>query len=236
MIIFPAIDILGGKCVRLTRGDYASPEVYYDSPEQVSDLWKSKGAQYLHVVDLDGAKQGFPVNKAIVQNIVSKGIKVQVGGGIRRAEYIEEFMDMGVFRVVLGTSALEDRSLLEYAVNRYGDRVAVGIDSKDRQVSIKGWLETTEVRDVDFARTVKEMGVKTVVFTDISKDGTLKGPNFSAIEEIKRIGLDVVASGGISALEDVIKLKEMGIYGAIIGKALYTGDIDLSQALEVTLC
>lgn len=236
MIVFPAIDILEGKCVRLTQGEYDTSVVYSESPEDMAALWIGKGAKYLHVVDLDGAKEGFPVNKDVIKKIVDKGIKVQLGGGIRKAEHIDEMLKLGIYRIILGTSAIENEELLKYAVDKYGDRIAVSIDSRNRKVATRGWLETSGISDVDFAKKVKELGVKMVIFTDISKDGMLKGPNFEAINEINSVGIGVIASGGISTLDDIKKLKEMGIYGAIIGKALYTGNIDITQALEVASC
>ncbi|SHF38360.1 1-(5-phosphoribosyl)-5-[(5-phosphoribosylamino)methylideneamino] imidazole-4-carboxamide isomerase [Caldanaerobius fijiensis DSM 17918] len=236
MIIFPAIDILEGKCVRLTQGEYDTSVVYSESPEDMADLWIGKGAKYLHVVDLDGAKEGFPVNNDVIKKIVDKGIKVQLGGGIRKAEHIDEMLKLGIYRIILGTSAIENEELLKYAVHKYGDRIAVSIDSRNRKVATRGWLETSDISDVDFAKKVKKLGVKMVIFTDISKDGMLKGPNFEAINEINSVGIDVIASGGISTLDDIRKLKEMGIYGAIVGKALYTGNIDITRALEVASC
>ncbi|HHW58417.1 MAG TPA: 1-(5-phosphoribosyl)-5-[(5-phosphoribosylamino)methylideneamino]imidazole-4-carboxamide isomerase [Clostridia bacterium] len=232
MLLIPAIDILDGKCVRLTKGDFDSKEVYYDNPVDVAKMWEEHGAKRIHVVDLDGAKKGHLVNRKIIEKIVNScSVDVEVGGGIRNKEAVDYLFSIGVSYIILGSAAIYDKDLLLYSILNYGVKTIVGIDSKEKKVAIGGWLEGTDINDVDLAKRMKDMGVKTIIFTDISKDGTLKGPNFEALKDIISAGTKVIASGGVCSIEDLKKLRNIGVYGAIIGKALYTGKIDLKSAI-----
>lgn len=240
MRIFPAIDLKEGKAVRLLQGRMEDVTVYGDNPLEIALGFKEQGAEYLHVVDLDGAFAGKPVNDEIIHQLIkSSGLKVQVGGGIRTLERIEELLSYGVERVVLGTVAVRNPQLVAEAVQRYGEAIVVGIDAKDGWVAVQGWAEKTEIRALELALKMKEMGVKHLVFTDIARDGMLQGANIESTAQLAReSGLNVVASGGIATLEDIIQLQKVAdegvpIYGAIIGKALYTGAFTLAQALEI---
>ncbi|MFV9568257.1 1-(5-phosphoribosyl)-5-[(5-phosphoribosylamino)methylideneamino]imidazole-4-carboxamide isomerase [Thermoanaerobacter mathranii] len=234
MVLIPAIDIMEGKCVRLTKGDFNTKEVYYENPVDVAKMWEELGAKRIHVVDLDGAKRGHLVNGDIIEQIIkSCKAEIEVGGGIRNRETIDYLFSAGVKYVILGSAAIYDNDLLLYSLSNYGERTIVGIDSKNGEVAVSGWLEKTKMKDIELAEKMKEIGVKTIIFTDISKDGTLNGPNFKALENILKTGVQVIASGGISSMEDLKTLKNMGVVGAIIGKALYTGKINLKTALEV---
>lgn len=229
MIIFPAIDLKEGKCVRLVQGDFDRKQIFSDNPVEIALKWQDQGAEYLHLVDLGGALTGKPENKTVIEMIVrSLKIPVQVGGGIRSMSYAEELLAMGVARIILGTSALADLALTECMIKRFGDRLAVSIDAKDGFVAVKGWTEISSIRASDLANQLKHYGLKTIVYTDIAKDGMMSGPNFSELAEMHRCtGLDIIASGGVSTLSDVMLIETMGLYGVIIGKALYTGDIKL---------
>ncbi|KHO63286.1 1-(5-phosphoribosyl)-5-((5-phosphoribosylamino)methylideneamino) imidazole-4-carboxamide isomerase [Thermoanaerobacter sp. YS13] len=234
MVLIPAIDIMEGKCVRLTKGDFNTKEVYYENPVDVAKMWEELGAKRIHVVDLDGAKQGHLVNGNVIEQITKNcKAEIEVGGGIRNRETIDYLFSVGVTYVILGSAAIYDKDLLLYSLYNYGERMIVGIDSKNGEVAVSGWLEKTKIKDIELAKKMKEIGVKTIIFTDISKDGTLNGPNFKALENILKTAVQVIASGGISSMEDLKKLKEMGAYGAIIGKALYIGKINFKSALEV---
>ncbi|MGI6176161.1 MAG: 1-(5-phosphoribosyl)-5-[(5-phosphoribosylamino)methylideneamino]imidazole-4-carboxamide isomerase [Christensenellales bacterium] len=233
MIIFPAIDIKNKKCVRLLQGR-AQDETVYGDPVQMAQKWQALGARYLHVVDLDGAFEGVSRNLPVVRAIVEKiDIPVQLGGGIRSMEDVEERMQAGVRRVILGTAAIENEALLKEAAQRYPGRIAVGIDAKNGVVATRGWLEDSGIEAYELALRVKEWGIDTVIYTDIEKDGMLTGPNFEATRKMMDTGLQVVASGGVSSLEDISRLKKMGVYGVITGKALYDGKIDLARALAL---
>ncbi|MCD6435052.1 MAG: 1-(5-phosphoribosyl)-5-[(5-phosphoribosylamino)methylideneamino]imidazole-4-carboxamide isomerase [Clostridiales bacterium] len=234
MIIFPAIDIRKKKCVRLTQGDYSKMTIYDSDPLKVAIKWQSKGAEFLHIVDLDGAKDGERINNSIIEKIV-KAIKVpvQIGGGIRKTETVEELLTSGVSRVIIGTGAIKDLKWLKEIVKIYGEKICVSIDARDGFVATDGWKEISEVKAVDFAIELENIGIKTIVYTDIKKDGMLKGPNFEMYAElIKKVNLDIIASGGISTLKDIEKLKQMSIYGAIVGKALYDEKIKLEEAIS----
>ncbi len=233
MELFPAIDLIDGCVVRLVRGDYEQKTVYSKDPVSAACDFADAGARYLHVVDLDGARDGGTPNIEIVKSIVaSSGLSVEVGGGIRSEEAIENYLDAGVLRVILGTAALEDREFLKKAVADYGWRIAVGVDVKDGMVAVKGWKEVTETDCFSFCEDLRDTGVFTVICTDISKDGLLAGANLELYRElVKRFPMDITASGGISTTDDIKKLRDLGLYGAIIGKALYTGTIDLKDAL-----
>lgn len=236
MELFPAIDLIGGCAVRLVKGDYAQKTVYSDNPAEVAKSFAAAGVKYLHVVDLEGAKDGGTPNLETIQNIVEKGgLLVEVGGGIRSEEVIKKYLDAGVFRVILGTAAVQNPVFLEEMIQKYGEKIAVGVDIKDGMVAIKGWTEVSAESCFDFCEKLQKIGVKTIICTDISKDGLLSGTNLELYKELsEKFSVDIVASGGVTTLDDVKKLADMGMYGAILGKALYTGNIDLKAAVELT--
>lgn len=234
MIILPAIDICGGQCVRLLRGDFGTAEKVAEDPLETALSFRAAGADWLHMVDLDGAKAGRPVNTAIFTQAAEKsGLKVEVGGGIRSMETVEAYLAAGVSRVILGSAALSNPALVAEAAGRYGDRIAVGIDAKNRMVSADGWLNDSQVDFIELAKRVEQMGVGCIIFTDISKDGTLTGPNLEQLEELRRaVGCRVIASGGISDIRDIRALRQLDVYGAICGKSLYSGRLDLAEAIK----
>ena len=235
MVIFPAIDILGSKAVRLLKGDYNQVTVYSDKPEDVAKTFVQKGCKAIHLVDLDGAREGSAVNMATIEKIAQiPGIYSEIGGGIRNMATIERYLDTGISRVILGTAAISDPSFLKSAVKRFGERIAVGVDLKDGYVAIKGWLETSKKKGLEFLKELQDLGVKGAIVTDISKDGAMKGTNLELYRSIvSSVNLEITASGGVSTLEDLKALREIGVYAAIIGKAYYTGAIRLEDALEV---
>lgn len=235
MNIYPAIDIKEGKCVRLIQGDMDKATVYEEVPARAAVKWQDMGATCLHVVDLDGAVNGKLCNTKTVEEIIkSINIPVQLGGGIRDMDTIEALLDIGVEKVILGTAALKSPDLVRQAVGRYPGNIVIGIDARDGYVAVEGWQKTSSVKALNLAKKMESLGVKTVVFTDIWRDGMLQGPNFSGIAEIiENTSLEVIASGGISRMEHLLKLKKMGAYGAIVGKALYTGDISLAESISV---
>lgn len=235
MIIFPAIDIKDGKCVRLKQGRFEDMDVYFDNPVEVAKKWESKGADFIHIVDLDGAKDGKSKNFEIIREIASTvNIPIQVGGGIRSEEAVRTLVEAGVNRVILGTAAVNDQELLKSLVEKYKEKIVVSIDAKDGVVAIDGWINLSDRKSTEFVKLLDQIGVKTIVYTDIAKDGMMEGPNFDMYKEVSEIsGIDVIASGGVSTIADVKTLKDMDIYGAIIGKALYIDNIKLEEALEV---
>lgn len=235
MIIYPAIDVKDGRCVRLVQGKFNDVTVYSDNPVDMALKWEQLGAQYLHVVDLDGARTGQPQNIAVISEMAVKlGIPLQLGGGIRSIETIEIILCKGIQRVILGTSAVKDPNLVKMALKTFENNVVIGIDARDGMVAIEGWAKTSEFTAIGFAKKMEELGAKTIIYTDISRDGMLAGPNLMAMEEmVKAVGIEVIASGGVSKLEDIKNLKDIGVSGVIVGKALYTGDVDLKQALEI---
>jgi len=235
MIIYPAIDVKDGRCVRLVQGKFSDVTVYSDNPVEMALKWERLGAEYLHVIDLDGARTGEPCNIAVISEMaVNLGIPVQIGGGIRSIEMIEIILCKGIQRVILGTSAVKDPELVKRALKTFENNVIIGIDAKDGMVAIEGWAKTSEFTAVGFAKKMEDLGAKTIIYTDISRDGMLSGPNLKAMEEMaKAVNIEVIASGGVSKLEDIKNLKEIGVQGVIVGKALYTGDVDLKQALEI---
>ena len=235
MKLFPAIDLHGGKAVRLFKGNYDEMTVYSDNPEQVALDFKKCGAEFMHVVDLEGAKSGETPNIETVKRLASiDGIFVEVGGGIRSLKVIKAYITAGVDRVILGTAAVTDRAFLKEALALYGEKIAVGVDIKDGFVAIKGWTETSELEALSFCREMEALGVRTIICTDISRDGAMKGTNHALYEALKdNLNVNVIASGGVSDISDVERLAKLGLYGAIIGKAYYTGAIDLAEALEV---
>lgn len=236
MKLFPAIDLMEGCAVRLVKGDYAQKTIYSENPTEVACSFAAAGAEYLHVVDLEGAKNGGTPNLETVRKIVqSVGLRVEVGGGIRSEEVVQAYLEAGVYRVILGTAAVENPVFLEKMVQKYGERIAVGVDIKDGRVAIKGWTEVSAESCFAFCEKLEKIGVKTIICTDISKDGLLGGTNLELYRALsEKFSVDIVASGGVTTLDDVKKLAEMGLYGAILGKALYTGSIDLKAAVELT--
>lgn len=235
--LYPAIDLRGGQCVRLMQGDYEQETVYGSDPVEIARRWERKGAEWLHLVDLDAARTGDPVNLPSIEAIVRNGhIPVQVGGGIRSRERMEHLLELGVQRLILGSAAIENVALVREALATYGDRIVIGIDAKQGYVATHGWLETSEVKAEVLAQQLVKDGASTFIFTDISRDGTLSGPNIEAIRHLAQTsGGKVIASGGVSSLADLIRLaqyKDDGVTGAIIGRALYTGDVNLREALQ----
>ncbi|SET05358.1 phosphoribosylformimino-5-aminoimidazole carboxamide ribotide isomerase [Salinibacillus kushneri] len=234
MILYPAIDIRNGKCVRLIQGDYNQEDVYGD-PVEMGEKWVDKGAHALHLVDLDGAKSGTSENLSTIESIVNQtNIPIQVGGGIRTIHQVHALASIGVQRMILGTAALTNEAFLKEAVSNYPEKIAVSIDAKNGFAATDGWTKTSNHKALDFAQELEANGVQSIIYTDISKDGMLSGPNFEEIDNINQhVGMNVIASGGISSLADVQKLSELKVYGAIIGKALYTGKIELKELKEV---
>lgn len=235
MIILPAIDLLGRKAVRLLKGDYNQVTVYSDSPLEVAEKIKSLGATHIHMVDLDGAKYGTAPNMDIVAEVAEKtGLFIEIGGGIRSMETVKKYIDAGISRVILGTAAICDEDFLKEAVKAYGEKIAVGADVKDGKIAVKGWLEQSDVTLDEFFLKMQNLGVKNIICTDISRDGAMRGTNLELYRELSaKYSLDITASGGVSSIEDVKRLREMNLYGAIIGKAYYTGTVDLKEAIEV---
>ena len=235
MHIFPAIDLYGGKAVRLYKGDYEQMTVYSDDPPAVAADFVNCGAGYIHLVDLEGAKDGTTPNFPTVRAIKERsGVFCEIGGGIRSREVIDRYLDAGLDRVILGTAAVNNKQLLQEAVAAYGDRIAVGVDIRDGLVAVKGWREQSQLDAFSFCHELQEMGVKTLICTDISKDGAMEGTNTALYEKLTaELSMDIVASGGVSSLADVRRLAALKLSGAIIGKAYYTGAIDLNEAIEV---
>lgn len=233
MDLFPAIDLCGGKAVRLLRGDYDKMTVYSDAPLDVASDFKKAGAEYLHLVDLDGAKDGGTRNFEIIGKIVtSSGLKVEVGGGIRNISTVEQYLGLGVMRVILGTAAVTDPEFLLEAVKRFGDRIAVAVDIKDGAVATHGWTQTSAESCYDFCQKLQDIGVKTIICTDISKDGAMQGVNQQLYEKLtERFSMDVIASGGVTTIDDLVRLSHTRVSGAILGKSIYTGSIDLAGAV-----
>ena len=234
MEIYPAIDLFEGKAVRLVKGDYAQMTVYSDNPLQVAKDFENKGAKFVHLVDLEGAKNGNTPNIEVVESIAKNtNLLVEIGGGIRSMETVEKYLSHGVSRVILGTSAVTDPTFLSQAIKKYGDKIAVGIDVKDGYVAIKGWLEKSQYTCEEFFEKMQKLGVNRVICTDVSKDGAMQGTNRELYATLsKKFNVDVTASGGVSSMEDIIALKNIGVKGAIIGKAYYIGAIDLEDAIK----
>ena len=235
MLLFPAIDLYDHKVVRLLKGDYQKMTVYSEDPVATARDIEADGGRWLHLVDLEGAKDGTTPNFDVVAAICQETkLQVEIGGGIRSLEMIERYLNAGVARVILGTKAVTDEDFLRDAVGRWGDRIAVGVDVKDGRVAVKGWVEVLDVDMFDFLWKLRSLGVKTAIVTDISKDGAMKGTNLPLYERLSRLdGIDITASGGVSTLEDIRALRDMGLYGAILGKAMYNGAIKLKDALDV---
>lgn len=229
MLILPAIDIIGGKCVRLTKGDYSQVKEYSANPSEVARKFKEAGAEMLHVVDLEGAKEGKLVNLETIKELVEVGLPIQIGGGIRNYESAKKLLNLGVSRVILGTAAVYDPDLLKRLIDEFGtDRIVISVDIKDGKVAVKGWKKVSEVSVEDFLEKLKELGVKTLIITDISRDGMLEGVNIESLPK----GFEVIVAGGVTSIDDIVKLQELGADGIIIGKALYERRIDLKQALS----
>ena len=234
MIILPAIDLRGGRVVRLTRGDYDQMKVYDGDPTAVARGFLDAGARWLHVVDLDGAREGSPRNASVIGELTSLGLNTEVGGGIRDEAGICAYLERGAMRVILGTVAVRDFGFVERMVAKYGNRIAVGVDAKDGYVAVSGWEEVTQLSGVEFCKRLRDAGVRTVIYTDIGRDGCLAGANLELYRELSAIdGLNVIASGGVSFESDVSALCKMDIHGAIIGKALYEGKLDLKRCLAL---
>ena len=234
MIIFPAIDLKDGTCVRLFKGDYATAHKVAEDPLQTAKSFEAAGAEWIHMVDLDGAKAKKPVNAEIIFDVAKNtGLKVEIGGGIRDMETIAYYLENGVERVILGSVALKNPALVKEAVEQYGERIVVGIDAMNGKVAAEGWTDQSEVDYIELAKSMETMGVQGIIFTDISKDGTLSGPNLQQLDALnKAVSCKIVASGGISNLQDVIDCQKLGLYGTICGKAIYTGDLNLKDAVE----
>ena len=236
MIIIPAIDIIDGKPVRLYQGDYNKKEIVAEDVFDTSKNFEDLGAQWVHLVDLDGAKKGELVNSNVIIKVAqSLSIPIEVGGGIRNFENIKYLIDNGVSRVILGTSAMEDENLLKKALREYGEKIAVGIDCKDGYACGRGWLQESSIHYIEFAKRLEKLGVKNIIVTDISKDGTLEGPNIEMLNELKKeVSIDITASGGIRDISNIKALKEIDVYGAITGKAIYAKTLSLEEAIKVT--
>ena len=234
MFILPAIDLYDKKAVRLYKGDYEKMTVYSENPIEVALAFRAAGAEYIHMVDLEGALDGTTPNFDIVAQVAKEsGLKVEIGGGIRTEETVKRYLDVGVERVILGTAALMDEAFLQDMVDKYGAHIAVGVDCRDGYVAIKGWTEVSNVSCEDFLSKLQTMGVRTVICTDISKDGAMSGTNRELYKHLNEtFDLNLIASGGVTDLSDIEALRDMGMYGAIVGKAYYTGAIDLKEALE----
>ena len=237
MDVIPAIDILDGRCVRLYQGDYQQSEVFGEDPVEVAQRWYDQGAKYLHVVDLDGAKQGKPKNLKVIEAIArSIPIRVQMGGGLRDHGSIVSVLNSGVSRVILGTAAVENSQLIADICAEFPEQIMIGIDARDGKVATRGWLTTSEVMAVDLAKRMTSIGIAGIIYTDIHRDGTMQGPNIEALRQLaENVDVPVIASGGISSITDLLNLlslESMGVKGAIVGKAIYTGDIQLREAIR----
>ncbi|MDD6848094.1 MAG: 1-(5-phosphoribosyl)-5-[(5-phosphoribosylamino)methylideneamino]imidazole-4-carboxamide isomerase [Oscillospiraceae bacterium] len=235
MIILPAIDIKDGNCVRLFKGDYSTVSKVAENPYETAQSFVNAGAKWMHMVDLDGAKDGKLVNSDLIIDVAKNtDIKVEVGGGIRNMETVEYYLNNGIDRVILGSAAVKDQQFVIDAVNNYDDRIVVGIDAKNGIVCAEGWTDKSELNYLDLAKQMEHIGVRTIVFTDIDQDGTLAGPNLKQLDELTHnVSCNIIASGGISNLKDIININDLNVYGAITGKAIYTGDLDLSMALQI---
>ena len=231
MIIFPAIDIRNGKCVRLKQGNFNQMETFSTDPADTAKKWESQGGKYLHIVDLDGALKGYPVNISTIEQILNQvQVPIQFGGGIRNEESVRRMLNLGVNRVILGTSALADKQFTESMIKKYKERIAVSIDAKRGKVAVQGWTQISEINALDLAKELTDFGLRTIIYTDIAKDGMLQGPNFGELKRIDTVAENLIASGGISTVDDLNQLRNMNLYGAIVGKALYTGAVKLKYA------
>lgn len=235
MIVIPAIDIKDGNCVRLFKGDYATVHKVADNAVETALKFQSQGAEWLHMVDLDGAKDGRMVNSQLFIEVAkSTKLKIELGGGIRDMNSIEYYLKNGIERVILGSVAVKNPEFVRRAIKEYGDKIIVGIDAMDGMVKAEGWIDSSEINYIELAKRMEDFGVKTIIYTDIDQDGTLAGPNLNDLDKLSHaVSCDIVASGGVANLKDIINLAEIDIYGAICGKAIYTGDLDLKQAIQI---
>ena len=235
MLIFPAVDLYEGKAVRLFKGDYNQMTVYSDKPWEVALDFKNQGATWMHIVDLEGAKDGTTPNFDTVFKIKqTSDLKIEIGGGIRNIETVDRYINAGANRVILGTAAVKDRDFLFAAAKKYGEKIAVGVDIKDGFVAINGWTEKSQLDAFDFCETLQKIGIKTIICTDISKDGAMQGTNVDLYKQLSnKLKMQIIASGGVSSMDDIKRLKELELYGAIIGKAYYTGAVCIKDAIEV---
>ncbi len=235
MIILPAIDILGGKCVRLTKGDYNTAIQVASDPIETALEFEKSGAEFIHMVDLDGARDGKRINGELFEAVAKKvHVPIEVGGGIRDMNSVEYYLSHGVQRAIIGSAALQNPDLVKQAVNAYGDRIAVGIDAMNGMVRTAGWLEESNIRFTELAKMMEKVGVSCIIFTDISKDGTLSGPNYEQLTELqKAVNCDIIASGGVRDASHICKLTSMNLYGAICGKSIYSGNLSLVEAIEI---
>ena len=235
MIILPAIDIKDGNCVRLKRGVYETAEKVSESPYTAAEGFARAGATWMHMVDLDGAKDAKLINADLISDVArSSGLKVEVGGGIRNMNAVEYYLSRGIDRVILGSAAVKNPQFVIDAVNNYGDRIVVGIDAKDGMVQSEGWLDNSETDYIELAKRMEDVGVRTIVFTDIDRDGMLSGPNLKQLDDLRNsVSCNIIASGGVAVLKDIVNLSDLNIYGAICGKAIYSGTLDLKQAIEI---
>lgn len=234
MIILPAIDLKGGECVRLMRGDYKTAHKVAENAVQTANNFRTAGARWLHMVDLDGAKAAAPVNTRLILRVAQEsGLQIEIGGGIRNMRTISHYLENGISRVILGSAALNQPELVRRAVGKYGEHIAVGIDAWDGKVAAEGWTQTSSVDYLDMAKRMEEIGVKYIIFTDISRDGMLSGPNLEMLQRLNEtVSCKIIASGGVSGMEDISNLLQLRLYGAICGKAVYTGDLNLKTAIE----
>lgn len=235
MIILPAIDIKNGQCVRLTKGDFATTEKVAEDPVKTAQSFQNSGAAWLHMVDLDGAVAGSLVNRDIFTRVAAAtGLQVEIGGGIRNMESIDFYLENGISRVIIGSAALSDPQMTKAAIEKYGDKIAIGIDAKEGKVSVSGWLKESDVDYIEMAKRMEDLGAATIIYTDISKDGTLSGPNLEQLARINEaVRCQIIASGGIHVKEDIKRLAQLGLYGAICGKSLYKGTLDLKEAIQI---
>ena len=233
MIILPAIDILGGECVRLFKGEYGTARKVASSAIETVKSFENDGAEFIHLVDLDGAKEGKTINRELFYSLAKiTNVPLELGGGIRNMETVDAYIGGGIARVILGSAALRDREFLKRAVDKYGEKIAVGIDAKNGKVSVSGWLDDSDVDYIEFAKEMEKEGVRNIIFTDISKDGTLAGPNLEQLGALsKAVKCDITASGGVHNIEDIKNLKDMNLYGAIAGRSLYDGTLSLKEAV-----
>ena len=234
MIILPAIDIKDGTCVRLYRGDYSTAHKVADSYIKTAESFIESGAKWIHMVDRDGAKSGTPENMNIFKEIAALGVKVELGGGIRSIETAEQYIEFGISRVIFGSAALSDENLVKEAAEKFGKKIAVGIDAKNRKVSVSGWTKESDVDFIDMAKKMEAIGIENIIFTDISKDGMMSGPNFEQLNEINQaVSCNIIASGGIRNTGDIRQLADMGLYGAICGKSVYEGSLNVAEAIKI---
>lgn len=235
MFVLPAIDIYGGKAVRLLKGNYSTAEQVAASPYEAAQRFAEAGATQMHMVDLDGAKDAKLVNADLIADVArTSGLTVEVGGGIRDMKAVEYYLSHGINRVILGSAAVKNQQFVIDAVKEYGDRIVVGIDAKDGMVRAEGWLDNSEIHYIELAKRMEDVGVRTIVFTDIDQDGTLAGPNLKQLDDlVNNVSCNIIASGGVAVLKDIINLSELNVYGAICGKAIYSGTLDLKQAIAM---